>query len=46
MVIVRIDERDPARRMAQAPGQDRDEAGAKYLMQRVLHFANGAPASC
>ncbi len=26
------------------PGQDRDEAGAKYLMRRVLDFANGAPA--
>ena len=25
-------------------GQDRGEAGAKYLMQRVLHFAKGAPA--
>ena len=26
------------------PRQDRDEAGAKYLMRRVLLFANGAPA--
>ncbi len=26
------------------PGQDRDEAGAKCLTRRVLHFANGAPA--
>lgn len=26
------------------PGQDRDEAGAKYFMPRVLHFANGVPA--
>ena len=26
------------------PGQDRDEAGAKYLMRRVLFFANGVPA--
>ena len=24
------------------PGQDRDEAGAKYLMRRVLDVANGA----
>lgn len=25
-------------------GAGGDEAGAKYLMRRVLHFANGAPA--
>ncbi len=24
-------------------GADGDEAGAKYLMRRVLHFANGRP---